>query len=97
MGRVWNSPFCAKSEWEGFAGAKSGVSLSPITSALLGVISVYPPVTQCCGAEQDFILWLCQPGSFPAWPLHLAEEGSEHPFPSHCHTAFSAPRKAFLW
>lgn len=91
MGRVWNSPFCAKSDWEGFAGAKSGVSLSPITSALLGVISVYPPVTQCSGAEQDFILWLCHldpslPGhcTWQRWDLsilspHIATLHSQPP------------------
>lgn len=67
MGEVWTPRF-VQSGWEGFAGVKSGMSLSPITSALLGVTSAYSPVTQRCGAGQDFILWHLD----PSLPGHCA-------------------------
>lgn len=71
---------------------KSGMSLSPITSALLGVTSAY---LQSPSAVE---LGKISPCSSVTWILPcLAEVGSEHPFPSHCHTAFSAPRKGFGW
>lgn len=57
MGKVWSRRvFVQKVGGEGFLGVKSGMSLSPITSALLGVSSAYSPVTQCSAAGQDFIL-----------------------------------------
>lgn len=67
---------------------KSGMSLSPITSALLGVTSAY---LQSPNAVELGRTSSC---SCVTWILPcLAEVGSEHPFPSHCHIL--SPQEGF--
>lgn len=88
MGKVWTPRFVQKkkSGWGGFA----GMSLSPITSALLGVTSAFPQSPNAVELGRisscSWVIWI-----LPCLAaVHLAEVGSEHPFPSGCHAAFSS-------
>lgn len=66
------------------------MSLSPITSALLGVTSAFPQSPNAVELGRisscSWVIWI-----LPCLAaVHLAEVGSEHPFPSGCHAAFSS-------